>query len=169
MFSAVNGCTGVEASAITGLGGSMGLRAAASAADLVGRRPVTETVPAMALGLQAGEAVVGMVAGEELSASTKEEGMRARPNEEGTDDDEVDCGSTVCMLSGALSAFPLLVGLVHRWSCALGSWWSGGLRGGLRACCALYCGRLELVGERFRGCNGPIERCKARQHGGCWE
>ena len=27
----------------------------------------------------------------------------------------------------------------------------GGERGGERACCALYCGRLELVGERFSG------------------
>lgn len=113
IFSAVNGCTGVEASAITDLVGSTDLRAAASAADLVGLRPVTEMVPATALGLQVEGAVVGMVVGEESSASTKE-GMRARPNEEGTDGDDDGCGSTVCMLSGALSAFPLLVGLVHR-------------------------------------------------------
>jgi len=60
----------------------------------------------------------------------------------------------VCMLSGALSAFPLLVGLVHGRLCAWSSWWTGGsegLQGGERACCALYCGRLELVGERFSG------------------
>jgi hypothetical protein len=101
----------VEASAITGLVGSTGLRAAVSAVDLVGLRPVTETVPATALDLQVGEAVVGMVAGEGSSASTKE-GKRARPNEEGTECDDDGCGSTVCMLSGALSAFPLLVGLV---------------------------------------------------------
>jgi len=110
---------GVEASAITDLVGSMDLRAAVSAVDLVGLRPVSETDPATALGLQAEEAVVGIVAGEESSASTKE-GMRARRNEEGTDGDEDGCGSTVCMLSGALSAFPLPVGLVHRWFfCAL--------------------------------------------------
>ena len=86
--STLNGCTGVEASASTDLVGSMGLRAAASAADLLGLRRATETdpAPATALGLQAevGEVVVGMVAGEESSASTKE-GTRARPNEEGTD------------------------------------------------------------------------------------
>lgn len=74
----------MEVSAITELVGSMGLRAAASAADLVGLRPVTEMVPATALGLLAGEGVVGMVAGEESSASMKE-GLRARPNEGGTD------------------------------------------------------------------------------------
>lgn len=144
-FSTLNGCTGVGASATTGLVGLTGLRAAVSAADLVGLRPVTETVLATALGLQAGE---------ESSASTKE-GTRARPNEEDTDGEGGGggCGSTVCMLSGALSAFPLLVGLVHGWLRALGAWWSGvrsrGLRRGERACCALYCGRLELVGERF--------------------
>ena len=96
--------------------GSTGLRAAASAADLVGLRPVTETVLATALGLQVGEAVVGMVVGEESSASTKE-GMRARPNEEGTDGDDDGCGSMVCMLSGALSAFPCSLGsCIDAWS-----------------------------------------------------
>ena len=69
----------------------MGLRAAASAADLVGLRPVTEMVLATALGLLAGEGVVGMVGEEESSASTKE-GLRARPNEEGTDGDDYGCG-----------------------------------------------------------------------------
>ncbi len=102
----------MEVSAITELVGSMGLRAAAaSAADLVGPRPVTEMAPATALGLLAGEGAVGMVAGvaqEESSGSTKE-GTRARPNEEGTDGEVDGCGSTVCMLSGALPAFPLLV------------------------------------------------------------
>jgi len=127
MFSAVNGCTGVEASAITDLVGSTDLRAAASAVDLVDLRPVMETVPATALDLRVGE-VVGMVAGEESSASTKE-GLRARPNEEGTECDDDGCGSTVCMLSGALSAFPLLVGLVHRYLVLIGRS-RGGLRGG---------------------------------------
>ena len=144
----------------------MGLRAAASAAaDLVGPRPVTEMVPATALDLLAGagEGVVGMVArvaGEESSASTKE-GMRARPNEEGIDSDEDGCG---WLWIDGLYAFRCALGIPLArcaWVLGVESPGCGGLRGRERACCALYCGRLELVGERFRGCNGAIEWCTA--------
>lgn len=105
----------MEVSAITELVGSMGLRAAASAADLVGLRPVTEMVLATALGLLAGGGVVGMVGEEESSASTKE-GLRARPNEEGTDGDDYGCG---WLWIDGLYALRCALGIpLARWACA---------------------------------------------------